>query len=155
MKFELESQDPQAKRRLTDDEFIFIYSRVPCLCADIVIVENGGVLFAKREIEPFMGYWTLPGGIVRYKETIDEAFDRLIKNELGVKCVLKKLIGYCQTLNDGPWRSSLSLVFLTEYEGQLCGSDQGHEFKFISDFSENVHPYHSEFFKRNWTSIIS
>lgn len=155
MRIELDAHEPQPKSKLTDDEFRFIYSRVLCLCVDIVIVQNGGVLFAKRKIEPFKGLWTLPGGIVRYKEPVDEAFQRLLTAELGVKCTGKKLIGYIQHLDDGEFRSSLSLAFLTKYEGRIGGSWQGREFRPLTEFSENVQPYQAKFFQENWQNIMA
>jgi len=137
-------------RRLTDGEFRFCYERVPCLCIDFVIVKDGGILFAKREIEPFKGFWTLPGGILRRREPFDDAIARLLRVELGVTCVNKKLFDCIHHINDGDFRSSVSLAFLIKYEGELQGSDQGREFRYLSDFSDpKIQPYQAKFFREN------
>lgn len=154
MRLELEALDPKPKRRLTDEEFLFCYSRVPCLCIDFVIVQEGGVLFAKRTIEPFKGYWTLPGGIWRYKEPIDEACVRLLSSELGIICVAKKQVGHIHHLHDGEFRSSVSLPLVIKYEGTICGSNQGRKFKSISDFSaSDIQPYQAAFFRECWNEV--
>ncbi len=154
VKIELDALDPAPKRRWTDDEFDFIFRRANCFCLDVVIVKNDGIFFVKREIEPFKDKWTLPGCIVRFKEPIDEAFDRLLLDELGVKCVEKKLLGCIQHLDDGPWRSSVSLAFLTKYKGKLRGSAQGRDFAFLDKFGEDVQPFQAEFFRRNYPEIM-
>ncbi len=145
---------PAEKRRLTDDEYQFIFSRVPRLCVEILLVQDGGLLLVQRDIEPFKGFWTLPGGMVRYKETIDEALARIIFDELGVTCTEKKLLGYIDCHDDGPWLQSISLAFLVKFDGQLRGSDQGHNFKFFLDLPEKTQPYHAEFLKENWSTIV-
>lgn len=138
-------------RRLTDGEFDFCLGRFSCLCIDFVITNgNGGVLFAKREIEPFKGFWTLPGGIWRRKEPINDAIARLLNVELKIQCTGKKLIGYIHHIHDGPIRSSVSLVFQITYQGEISGSDQGREFQYITDFSaDDIQPYQAEFFRDN------
>jgi ADP-ribose pyrophosphatase YjhB (NUDIX family) len=152
MKVTLEAREVEPIRRLTDDEFEFCFSRVNCLCLDFAITNDEGVLFAKREIEPFKGFWTLPGGIWRYKEPFDKAFHRLIDGELGIRCDERRLIGFIHHINDGEYRSSVSLVFLIkDYEGQIKGSFQGKEFSYLTDFNRtDIQPYHAEFFRRNW-----
>lgn len=136
-------------RRLTDEEFQFCIGRFVCFCIDFAISDGkGGVLFVQRKIEPFKGFWTLPGGIVRRKEPIDDAIARLLGDELGLICIEKKLIGYIEHINDGDIRSSVSLVFAIKCEGRVRGSEQGQEFSFISDFSNpKIQPYQAEFFQ--------
>ena len=37
-------------------------------CAGALIVENGKILLVKRAIEPFFGYWDIPGGFLNENE---------------------------------------------------------------------------------------
>lgn len=151
----MEFKAPEPKRRLTDDEYEFIFQRVPRLCVDIVIIEDEKVLLSKREKNPFKGYWALQGGMVRYKETIDEALERILYNELGVKYQAKKLIGYIDNHDDGSWLQSISLVFLVKKEGEPRGSDQGYEIGFFTHIPEDTQPYHKEFLKNNLSIVIA
>ncbi|OGK16689.1 hypothetical protein A2774_00105 [Candidatus Roizmanbacteria bacterium RIFCSPHIGHO2_01_FULL_39_12c] len=47
--------------------------------------EKGEILLVKRKDDPKKGYWDLPGGFVDMGETLEESFQREIKEELGVK----------------------------------------------------------------------
>src|SRR5258708_1307377 len=81
---------------LNDEDYQFIFSRVPRLCLDFVIVRDNNVLLAKRDIDPAKGYWSLPGGMVRYKESVHDAAERIIKGELGLEILEKKLMGFIE-----------------------------------------------------------
>lgn len=78
------------KKRLTKKEFKSIYTRVPRLCVEIVIIDNKGILLTKRSIEPFEGLWHVPSGGMLFKETVNEALKRVAKCELGVKVIPQK-----------------------------------------------------------------
>jgi len=148
------------KHYINDDEYKFIFSRVPRLCLDFIVIKKGKVLLAKRSIEPYKGYWSLPGGMVRYKESFEEASKRILKDELGLKPIEKKLIGSMEFPNEvnknGVHVHSVSIAFLTKLEdGEIIGSDQAHEFQFFESLPENVPPVHKEFMKKNWKQIKS
>jgi len=149
----------EPRKRLTDEEYQFVFSRAVRLCLDFVIVKNGQLLLAKRDIEPCKGFWSLPGGMVRHQESINEASERIIKNELGLKIREKKLIGYIEfpdEINkDGVAIHSISMAFLTTLEdGEVVGSDQAHEIEFFTALPEKVHPTQGEFLKEHWQEII-
>ncbi len=147
--------DPAEKRRLTNEEYEFIFQRVPRFCVDILLVKDGAVLLAKRDIEPFKGLWALPGGMVRYKETIDQAIDRIGSSELGIFAGKRELIGCIDNHDDGPWLQSISNVFVVRrFEGMLRGSEEGREFQFFSAVPEGMQPYHAAFVKEHWSRIV-
>ncbi len=149
----------EAKKRLTDEEYQFIFSRAVRLCLDFIIVKDNKMLLAKRDIEPCKGFWSLPGGMVRHQESIDEASQRIIQNELGLKIREKKLIGYMEfpdEINkDGVKIHSVSMAFLTTLEdGEIKGSEQAHEIEFFEALPEKVHPTQAEFLKERWEEIV-
>ena len=45
------------------------------------------MLYTKRDVEPFMGLWHLPGSFLLKGETVDECVKRLASEELGLKVV--------------------------------------------------------------------
>lgn len=100
---------------LSDEEYDFIYSRVPRVCVDLLISNSKGeVLLTKRDIEPYKDYWHLPGGRIKFRETIDEAIKRILNGELGYDLdVTHRIIGFCQFLEEvqkGQDRHSISIV---------------------------------------------
>ena len=59
------------------------------LCVDAVVFgydqERGvSILLIKRRIEPFQGWWALPGGFVKTRESLDDAVNRELKEEGGI-----------------------------------------------------------------------
>ncbi|MEM9327095.1 MAG: NUDIX domain-containing protein [Bacteroidota bacterium] len=46
--------------------------------------EGLSLLLIKRAIEPFAGYWALPGGLVSYEETLEAAVERELHEETGI-----------------------------------------------------------------------
>lgn len=143
------------KKRLTNDEYEFVFKRVPRLCVDCVVISNEGILLAMREIEPFKGFWALPGGMVKYKETIDQAFARIASCELGIRPTSKKLLGCIEHVEDGPYLHSVSLAYLVwGFEGTLRGSDQGRDLRFFSTLPDRTQPFMAQFFRENWEVIM-
>lgn len=78
---------------LSQADFDSIYARVPRLCVELVMVEPGGVVLTKRSIPPGEGMWHLPGGTVRFGETLAEAARRVALDETGVSIELQHQLG--------------------------------------------------------------
>lgn len=69
---------------LTPEEYQKVFSVTPRLCVDLLIDHEDHVLLGKRSHQPFKGQFALPGGRVRYGETLRQAIDRIALNELGI-----------------------------------------------------------------------
>ncbi|MHA3091604.1 GDP-mannose mannosyl hydrolase [Acinetobacter brisouii] len=70
---------------LPDQVFKTVISSTPLISIDLVVRnEKGEVLLGKRLNAPAKGYWFVPGGRVQKNETLDQAFQRLLKEELGI-----------------------------------------------------------------------
>lgn len=71
---------------LPDEIFKSVIQHTPLISIDLIIRnEQSEVLLGKRVNAPAKGYWFVPGGRVRKNETLDDAFVRLVKEELGIE----------------------------------------------------------------------
>jgi colanic acid biosynthesis protein WcaH len=69
---------------LSNDLFATVVANAPLIAIDL-IVENahGAVLLGLRNNPPAKGYWFVPGGRIRKNESLDAAFARIARDELG------------------------------------------------------------------------
>jgi len=73
-------------QKLPYDKFLESFKLAPRIAIDLWIKnENGGVLYTKRDVEPYKGLWHLPGSFLLLGEPVDECVKRLAKDELGLK----------------------------------------------------------------------
>ncbi len=71
---------------LPDETFKSVIQHTPLISIDLIVRnEQGEVLLGKRVNAPAKGYWFVPGGRVSKNETLDDAFVRLVKEELGIE----------------------------------------------------------------------
>ena len=140
------------KTYLSQKDYDFIYSRVPRVCVDLVILSTKGLLLSKRKIEPNYGMWHLPGGRIFIHEKVADAVQRIAKNELNVKVQIDSFIGYIEYLKEirkATQNHSLSLVFkLKVKSGTLKGNSQTQEIKFFSKLPKNIIPEQLVFLKQ-------
>jgi colanic acid biosynthesis protein WcaH len=70
---------------LSEDEFIQVVKNAPLVSIDIILKDHEGrVLLGFRKKEPAKDRWFVPGGRVRKNESLDDAFRRITKSELGL-----------------------------------------------------------------------
>lgn len=73
-----------------EKEYTYKYPR-PALTADCVIFGFDGaklrILLIERGLQPYKGYWALPGGFMQMDETIEECAARELQEETGVSNV--------------------------------------------------------------------
>ncbi|MFP3908553.1 MAG: NUDIX domain-containing protein [Archaeoglobaceae archaeon] len=94
------------------------------LTVDAVIPYEGKILLIKRKNEPFKDYYALPGGIVEYGETVEDALLREVEEEVGVKGKIYKMTGvYSEPARD-PRGHFVSVCFIVLPKGKpKAGSD--------------------------------
>lgn len=135
------------QKRLAEEDYRFIYSRVPRACVDLFIVVEGGFLLAKRDIEPRKGMWHMPGGRLLMRESVADAIRRIAAEEIGVEVSEGKLIGYMQFLDEG-LTHSISLVFYVDaLTDNISGSYQAQDIRRFSEVPEGMLPEHGEFLR--------
>lgn len=138
---------------LSDDDYDFIYSRVPRICADLLIVNSKGqVLMTKRTIEPYIDHWHLPGGRIKFKESVKDALNRVSKAEIGVEFDEDiKLVGVCEypdEIQKEQERHSISLVHIFEVDDDIKLSAQD-KYEWCSEMPELVIPPVKDFLIKN------
>lgn len=129
---------------LTEKDYDFIYSKAPRICVDLVIKTYSGVHLIMRDIQPYKGKYHLPGGRVRFRESISKAISRISKNEIGIDVKVKCVLGFMEFTREtqkGQKRHSISIAFLCKPVGTLIS-------EVIKDKAV-IHPVHYKFLKDN------
>jgi ADP-ribose pyrophosphatase YjhB (NUDIX family) len=83
----------QSPFQLSNEDFAYIYSRVPRFNVDLIIRTKTGVVLVQRSIEPNLGAWHLPGGTLYKGEKIEEAALRIAMAETGLQVKFIKQLG--------------------------------------------------------------
>jgi ADP-ribose pyrophosphatase YjhB (NUDIX family) len=139
---------------LPQDEFDWIFSRVPRLTVELVIASTArGVLLALRDRGPCKGLWHLPGGTVRFGEPVTDAVKRVALDELGLTVSVGDLLGYIEYPShyDNGLDSPVGLAF----RGQSPIADMPDERDLRSDCAwfttlpEHMHDEQKEFLARH------
>ena len=105
------------------------YPGAPVLAASAAIFRDGRLLVARRGLPPLVGMWSFPGGVVELGETLAEAVQREVREEVGCEVQLHDCIGHAEIIiRDGAGRVSRHMVvacFAAEWlRGEVsCGPE--------------------------------
>ena len=78
---------------LNRDDFIAVLQRTPLVSMDLIVRNRQGqILLGLRKNEPAKGFWFVPGGRILKDERLDDAFQRLTQEELGLLCHRKDAV---------------------------------------------------------------
>ena len=92
---------------------------VPSAC--LIIYKNGNVLLQKRADDK---KWDMHGGFIEPNETIMEALNREIKEELNIKPINPELMGiYNKYPNEDEVYLCRNCFICTEYDGEISFND--------------------------------
>lgn len=82
----LELSVPDPSRGLPDEVFRYISKTTPLVNVDLLVKdEKGRTLLAWRDDKYCGKGWHIPGGIVRFKETLEERVRKVARYEIGAK----------------------------------------------------------------------
>lgn len=59
----------------------------------LVVDDQGRVLLVKRGQEPGKGLWSIPGGLLRVGERLEQAAMREVQEETGIRIQIEELLG--------------------------------------------------------------
>lgn len=110
----------------TKSEFEEVYSQVPRLTVETVVVREGKVLLTQRAHETWKGMWHIPGSTVYYREAIEETIMRIGREELGCEIALDKLLGVVEWPGEEAVRGfgyTVSLEYLCSLVSEPVGEN--------------------------------
>ncbi|MFB6212763.1 MAG: NUDIX domain-containing protein [Candidatus Magasanikbacteria bacterium] len=105
----------------------------PSLTVDGVLHDGGKVLMIKRQIQPFLGHWVLPGGHVEYGEKVKEALRREIFEETNIEIDFAKLVGVYSDPDRDPRGHVVSCAYMAETgkPQEVALNKEASEYKFF------------------------
>ena len=89
----------------------------PIVSACIILERDGKILLLERS--DGLGY-TIPGGIVRYDETVAQCIEREAVEETGYQVVMQRFVGVYSSLKRDPRFRAIALV----YSGEITGGEE-------------------------------
>lgn len=99
----------------------------PRVAVDFIIKFDEGIVLIKRK--NFPEGWAIPGGMVDYGETVEEAAVREAKEETNLDIEIEGLLGvYSEPNRDSRWHT-ISAAFVCRGKGQLKAGDDAKEAK--------------------------
>lgn len=110
------------------------YWKNPRCCAGALILKNDSILLAKRVIEPWRGYWDIPGGYCEAYETPEQCAIRETYEETGIRI---KIMNYFGIWND-PASSE-------DYGDNICIY-----YKAVPIYDNNGYVFNKEISEINW-----
>jgi ADP-ribose pyrophosphatase YjhB (NUDIX family) len=95
----------------------------PILSACAIIEQDGKILLIDRA--DGLGY-TIPGGIVRYKETVEQCVVREVREETGYVVAIKSIVGVYSGLRRDPRFRAASIAYTASImNGSVHSSGEG------------------------------
>jgi ADP-ribose pyrophosphatase YjhB (NUDIX family) len=95
----------------------------PILSACVIIERDGKILLIERS--DGLGY-AIPGGIVRYRETVEQCVRREAREETGYNVVIDDFVGVYSALKRDPRLRAVSIAYSGSIvDGEERGSGEG------------------------------
>jgi ADP-ribose pyrophosphatase YjhB (NUDIX family) len=131
----------------TPEEFREIYSKVPRLTVEVVLKSEEGVLLSLRDIEPYKGFWHLPGGTVFFDERLTDEVSRVALRELGVTVTSTEFLGYIEypEYHKQSFDAPVGLAFLAGYQGDLRPNQEATKLEWFRELPSNLIPEQARF----------
>lgn len=119
-------------KRLPFKQFKQIYSTVPRLCVEVILLnKDKELLLIRRTIKPHSGKWHTPGGTVLRGESLTDTVKRVAHEELGIKVKVGKQLGIIEYESlKYHYSQDISVAFLVEQVGSQTFDLDGHADKF-------------------------
>ncbi len=125
--------------RLSYEDFLKSFELAPRLAVELVIVEQGQILYILRKGDPYKDMYHIPGGFLMKNESFDMCRDRILNSEVGeVNIKKEEFIEVVENIGVDPRGHILHYVLKIELdkpielkEGQILSRE----------IPENIIPY--------------
>jgi len=85
----LEKEIPDPSKGLAEELFSFFSKIVPMVNVDLLIKDEKGRTLLSWRDDPIHGKgWHIPGGIIRFKETLENRILKVAETEIGLNLIL-------------------------------------------------------------------
>lgn len=149
-------------KKLSRKQLAEVVRNAPLVSIDLVVKNRRGqILVGLRKNEPAKGYWFVPGGRILKDERVPEAFERIARDELGIKLTFPdaRFLGVFEHLYPNNFTEEqefsthyvvLAYEVRTGEASHNLPDEQHSEYKWLSNESlakeGNVHPYTRRYF---------
>ncbi|HKZ63044.1 MAG TPA: NUDIX hydrolase [Thermoplasmata archaeon] len=98
---------------------------VPRVAVDAIVLHRGKLVLVKRGTPPFLGQYALPGGGVEFRERLEDAVEREVREETGLVAETVRLLGVYGDPDRDPRGHTISIAYvLNSIGGRLkAGTD--------------------------------
>ena len=106
--------------------------RSPALTVDAVWLRDGRALLVRRGRPPFRGRWAFPGGFVEYREKVEDAVVRELREETGLGARPIAIVGVYSGPDRDPRQPTTSVAYLMRGRGGAPrGGDDAAEARWV------------------------
>ena len=99
-------------------------------CAGVLILREGKVLLVYRNVDPYKGYWDIPGGFMGAEELPEACAVREAREETGLNVRLVGFLGFYMDRYQfqREWFTTLNIYFVAEADGEPQAADDADAF---------------------------
>ncbi|HKL16750.1 MAG TPA: NUDIX hydrolase [Patescibacteria group bacterium] len=125
-------------KKMPFKEYKKIYSIVPRLCVEVILLTNKGIALTKRDIPPAIGKWHIPGGTVLKGENLVKAVKRLAQEELEENIEVQKMLGVIEYNFTNYFDQPVGIAFLVKLKDNNSLNDKNKKYKLFKDMPQNM-----------------
>jgi colanic acid biosynthesis protein WcaH len=128
-------------------------SHLPQVCVEVVVAHDGGVVLARRTNDPVQGRWFWPGGRLFKGERLDDAAERIAREELGLSVTVDRRLGVHEhfwdtaSVDGAESRHTVNVVYLVAPTDDLdiTLDSQHDDWELCHNVDNTYHEYVSEY----------
>lgn len=113
----LRSRLVDGKERLVCSRCGFVFYQNSKPCAGVLVLDQGNLLLVRRAIEPFKGYWDIPGGFLEAGEHPEAGAIREVQEETGLLVKPVEMLGIFIDTYGQSGEYTLNLCYVAEVVG--------------------------------------